>query len=59
MDMNPATQKLPSDPTRITGFQTKKEKMHPALKQAGEAFAARHGHKFGANAGRGFKKKAK
>lgn len=57
MDTNSATQKLSRDPTRLTPF-TAKKKVHPALKQAADSFASLHGHKFGANAGRGFKKKA-
>ncbi len=36
----------------------KREKMHPAVTEAMASFAKMHGHKFGSNAGRGFKKKS-
>ena len=34
------------------------ERLHPAMKQAFMKFGAAHGHKFAANAGRGFKRKS-
>lgn len=50
-----AAQTFPQ-PKKMIGVARAKE--HPAVKAATGSFAALHGMKFAANAGRGFKKKA-